>query len=673
MVSSAKNSNANRRRFLRLRTAFPLEFKPLIVGIKSDFILGFTSDLSWEGLRIRCNSLPSNIWKRINDETQVEIFLHIPIIYKKIRIVGEVIWKEYTQEEFHYDLGVKFIDISKSDRKFLSRFTWINFLTPKLSYLLIFLFIIFLGFGVSENIRISKNNRRLVEKLSLAVNELSTRENSFNQSMTIVKMLEDRISLINKELKDKTGFLDVLKKDFNSLQENKKELEDQNRDMSTVLDKMQYASLNIKKLEDKISSLEKENAYLKQTVSEEKSFLKKQQIGISEIYTIQKDLSQTSIEQMYKWIKRRQNQDTGLVISYEGDNSLEGWAFTYDQALSVFVFMNFSDYESAKKILDFYLNKATRDLGGFLNGYYASSGDPCEYIVHTGPNVWIGLAAIRFYEYTKQREYLDLAEKIAVFLGKMEDREGGFIGGPTVSWYSTEHNLDAYSFLDSLYKITGKKEYLSMASRVLSWIEKYSYTKKEIPINRGKGDSSIATDTYAWSIAALGPELLLSLDMDSDQILEFAIEKCKVKTIFNYKNKSITLEGFDFARNVHLARGGVVSAEWTGQMIVSFEIMARFYKDRQDLYKYKYYIGLAKKYFMELSKMVISSPSPIGQGRGCIPYASDISVDTGHGWKTPSGKNTGSVSATAYYIFAYLGYNPLNPNIEAIGLNNLDN
>lgn len=48
--------------------------------------------------------------------------------------------------------------------------------------------------------------------------------------------------------------------------------------------------------------------------------------------------------------------------------------------------------------------------------------------------------------------------------------------------------------------------------------------------------------------------------------------------------------------------------------------------------------------------MVISSPSPSGQGQGCLPYASSDFVDTGHGWMTPKGKNTGSVSATIYTI-----------------------
>ena len=58
--------------------------------------------------------------------------------------------------------------------------------------------------------------------------------------------------------------------------------------------------------------------------------------------------------------------------------------------------------------------------------------------------------------------------------------------------------------------------------------------------------------------------------------------------------------------------------------------------------------------------MVISSPSKTGQGEGCLPYASDAFADTGHGWRTPKGKRTGSVAGTAYTIFASLEYNPLS-------------
>ena len=143
-------------------------------------------------------------------------------------------------------------------------------------------------------------------------------------------------------------------------------------------------------------------------------------------------------------------------------------------------------------------------------------------------------------------------------------------------------------------------------------------------------------------------------------LLEFAIENCLVETEFTDRfGKVITLKGFDFAKYQHLPRGGVISCEWTAQMVLAFNIMAGYYFEKGQLKKATYYQNEATKYLDELSKMVISSPSAFGQGAWCLPYASQENVDTGHGWRTPKGSRTGSVAATAYTIFAISKFNPL--------------
>ena len=122
----------------------------------------------------------------------------------------------------------------------------------------------------------------------------------------------------------------------------------------------------------------------------------------------------------------------------------------------------------------------------------------------------------------------------------------------------------------------------------------------------------------------------------------------------------MNIKGFDFAKSRNIARNGVISTEWTAQMIISYKMMADYYNQMGDKAKAKEYAGKADLYLGELDKMIISSPSPSGQGAGCLPYASQASADTGHGWRTPAGPQTGSVSGTAYTIFAKKGYNPLS-------------
>jgi hypothetical protein len=214
-----------------------------------------------------------------------------------------------------------------------------------------------------------------------------------------------------------------------------------------------------------------------------------------------------------------------------------------------------------------------------------------------------------------------------------------------------------------LYEITKNKKYSTAAENALNWLKKFSFSNSTLPVNRGKGDSTIATDTYAWSIASLGPELLKSIGMDPDKIIEFAEENCLVNVDYKNAEEKITaVKGFDFAKGQHLARGGVISCEWTAQMVLTYRIMADFYKKSQDAVTERKYRDKARMFLSELDKLIICSPSAVGQGEGCLPYASSEFVDTGHGWMTPKGKQTGSLSSTAYAFFAYIGFNPLSLN-----------
>jgi hypothetical protein len=94
-------------------------------------------------------------------------------------------------------------------------------------------------------------------------------------------------------------------------------------------------------------------------------------------------------------------------------------------------------------------------------------------------------------------------------------------------------------------------------------------------------------------------------------------------------------------------------------MVVSYKIMEEFYLKKGDKIKAASYGKKAQMYLSELGNMIISSASASGQGQGCLPYATQDQVDTGHGWSTPKGSHTGSVSGTAYTLFAYYGFNPL--------------
>lgn len=347
---------------------------------------------------------------------------------------------------------------------------------------------------------------------------------------------------------------------------------------------------------------------------------------------------------------------------------MEKVCFTYDQSLSIFVFLIFNDLYRAEKILDFYLDKV-RQGEKIYNGYF-TSGEVFEYVRHSGPKAWLGLAVLSYTQHTGNRKYLEIARHIAGFLHQMQDKEGGLIGGPGLTWYSTEHNLDAYAFFRGLYNLTGETSYREKSLQVKNWIARYAYTDRQIPIKRGKGDSTIATDTYAWSVTSFGPATLYSLGMDPEIILEFAAQKCRVSVNFKHQDgRQVEVTGFDFAKARNIGRGGVVSGEWTAQMILAYMIMADYFKDI-DQQKQDKYLQKARFYFNQLQKMVIISPSRVGRSEPSLPYASTPFADTGHGWRTPRGNRTGSLASTAYFLIAYKGYNPLRLEYLQLSLAN---
>ena len=146
--------------------------------------------------------------------------------------------------------------------------------------------------------------------------------------------------------------------------------------------------------------------------------------------------------------------------------------------------------------------------------------------------------------------------------------------------------------------------------------------------------------------------------MDPEEIISFALKHCAVQVMFGEAGRRVAVSGFDFAKARTIPRGGVISCEWTAQMILALEILTDFYSSRDDT-RAATYRRLARQYFDELQKMIITTPSPAGKIFPALPYASAAAVDTGHGWRTPKGDRVGSLAATAYFIFAYSGYNPL--------------
>ena len=648
-----------RRKYIRLDSVFPVDFRLVAQDNKtflSDWIQGFTNNISRGGICLTVNNLKLDLAELIQKrEPGLLLNIQIPLSAQATPARTKPVWIEpVLNQPGQYLIGLSYTEISASANRRIVAYAWMKYLVPRLSAGLLIILALSVGISGYFNWRLTKENRNLVRRLVEVLEES--------------KLTQETISKINRERKELGSRLEQIQIRIKKAEEEKKQLTEELRQMQLAIERRetdeQKLRENTQQLTLLIEQLRKERDILQEELLELRKMETQATKSLSLLDEKKIALQKETFDNMYQWLLSHQNPRIGLILSFEGDRDVANWAFTYDQALVASAFAYSGDFQRAQKIFNFY-KKAKKVDGGFLNAYYIKDGQPAEYVVHCGPNIWLGIAILQYTKMSEDNRYLDLVREIAdwVIQIQSEDEGGGIRGGPRVEWYATEHNLDAYAFFNMLYKITGEQRYKESAQRVLTWLIRHTYDRPDIPVKRGKGDSTIATDTYAWSIAAIGPAKLKEIGMHPDDIMKFAEENCRVEVNFRRPDNSIIrIKGFDFASQRNLARGGVVSTEWTAQMILSFKIMARYYREKDERETAQIYQNKARDYLWQLSRMIISSPSPSGQGRGCLPYASADFVDTGHGWMTPKGSSTGSVSGTAYTLFAYYGWNPLQLN-----------
>jgi len=656
-----------RRQYIRLQSVFPVTFSLLSPdGAQklSEPLQGFTSDISKGGILLRVNNIDSK-WRTMLEKNEAILQLVIDVFLgrKPIKATAKVAWITVIRENDCNIcmIGLSFEKIDKREKKRLLGYTKSLYRMPRLMAIAVILLLFALGIDKQAQLNLMKENALLVDRL----------HNTLHKRSAVIKWLdsaEKEKSLLQERLDQQRIETTEIEEYTKKVIEDEEELKAYGEEMEVLKDLDVYKEALLRSKNTRVALQARLNTLLadkEQLANKLKDIEEDEAQRLAELEAIEKSrlrLEKTTLDNMYNWLKVHQNRNTGLEASYEGDRMLKGEAFIYDQSLVAQVFLLQKDYKRTRKILDFFKERAQKQSGVFANAYNVTNGGITEYTVHCGPNIWIGIAIMQYMHATGKDDYLDLAKYIGNWLIELQeaDSDNGIRGGPECAWYSTEHNLDAYAFFIMLERMTGMKMYGEAAQKSLEWIRLHAYTESEGRMYRGKGDSTIATDTFAWAIAALGPKILIENDMDPNGIMSFAETNCKVTVDYKRPDgKTEQITGFDFAKHKNIGRGGVVSIEWTAQMIVSLRIMSDFYLSLSDYKTAKLYQDKSDYYINELEKMIITSPSKTGQGGGCLPYATHDNVDTGHGWRTPHGKDTGSVSGTAYSIFAIKGYNPL--------------
>jgi len=638
-MGKARRILKEQRKFIRLDSVLPVQFQIISLdgrSILSDWQQGFTNNICRSGIALTVNNLNPELAEMIKHKgVKLSLDIEIPLTHKMVAASANIVWVQVQKTgQNKYTIGLLYERVNSENNNMIMRYVFAKKYAPR----------IFMGLVVA------------LAGLSLVSGYFNNRLVKHNEDLIgqLVAVLQDA-SAARQKIKDIGQEKDDLKSKIQTLQSRIHEIDEELRQ---AIDEGGQK----KQLSAQASALNQEKSMLQQQLVALQDKESRISDEIMNLDRRKNNLEKANLDKMYRWLAVHQNPRTGLVVSFEGDSELADQAFTYDQALAVQIFARLGDFKRTQKILLFFDKKAKRIDGQFLNAYYCQDGNPAEYTVRAGPNIWLGIAIMQYTYQSKDYAFLGLAKEIAsvIMYSQQQDKDGGIKGGPDVDWYSTEHNLDAYAFFNMLHKITGAQEYRQAQEKVLAWLKLHTYDKSGVPVKRGKADSTIATDTYAWSIAALGPQKLLELGMDPVKILEFAEDNCSVRVSFvRPEGMAVKIKGFDFAPQRHLARGGVVSSEWTAQMILAFRVMEEFYYNKGLSEQARIYRIKAEEYLSQLGNMIISSPSPSGQGEGCLPYATQDQVDTGHGWMTPKGKSTCSAAGTAYTLFAYYKFNPL--------------
>ncbi|MCG2711306.1 MAG: PilZ domain-containing protein [Candidatus Omnitrophica bacterium] len=642
-----------KRKFVRLNKVFPVELQ--IQSFEKEtfdgLIQGFTRDVSLEGLCVQVNDFNNERIKNLREKNgKVVVFLNFPLKRGPIKAVANVAWVKKLAKPYPKSclLGLHYEVIDPKELKRIMRFAKYCNAVPRIVGLSILLLLVVCSALLLKNLQLIRDNTKLFDNIS----KLSAEQSDIDQRLGKIQAEKEALIMM---MKRSAAQVILLKKELTAV-----ESEAQKQRGKKDEAKPNKFIEESKKLNLDLVLLREENITMEKRLLNYMSSQKKLRSQLKEIKSKRTMLEDKTLDLMRQWLISSQSSKTGLVISYDNDEGFQDVGFTYDQALSAFNFINLKQYKNAKRIFDFYKSAALKVKGGYANAYDVITGNVSEYIVHSGPSIYLALAMLRYEELTNEGSYHGVVEEIGQWLISLQNEksDGSLPGGPDMQWSGTEHNIAAYKFFSKLFSKTKDRQYDIAAKKILSWLKNHAYNKKLKRFNRGTDDSMIATDVMSLSIIALGPSLLDEMGVDIDLLVGSIEENCKTKVRFeNLLGKKVEVNGFDFCAPSSAGRGGVISVEWTYQMIIAFQILNRFYSDEQMSEKADEYKQMADYYLTELEKLLIMRANfGMRKVHAGLPYASSGGINTGHGWYTPSHSSI-SAAGTNFAIFAKEGYN----------------
>ena len=250
-----------------------------------------------------------------------------------------------------------------------------------------------------------------------------------------------------------------------------------------------------------------------------------------------------------------------FLVSYLTESSSEDFdrvlrnpAFTYDNDLALLAFLAECDLERAQLIADglVYAVHHDRDYPGLtlrnayqggdirlfpgwtphgcentvrMPGWYDAQNDTWyeDYVqvsTHTGNVAWTMLALLAYYEEAGGEQYLDTAIELGEWVEyytRDTRGNGGYTGGfegwesnrSTLTYKSTEHNIDLYAAFQRLYLLTGEEKYHKRADHAKTFVASMwdetdgKFWTGTLPDGVTINTEVVPLDVQAWAILAL--------------------------------------------------------------------------------------------------------------------------------------------------------------------------
>jgi hypothetical protein len=213
---------------------------------------------------------------------------------------------------------------------------------------------------------------------------------------------------------------------------------------------------------------------------------------------------------------------------------LLNWSWTYDSAITAAAFTVFGVTSEARQLLD--QLAALQHSDGSIELAFNVTDGTTEPIFRSGTIATVGLAGSLYDQRTHTNRYLSMEEHAASYLISLQGTNGLVRGGPDVGWYSTQHNLLAYAFLNQLGNelvADGQRStannYFTPANKISSGIE------SKLLVQNG---------SQAWFIEGLGDNVQ-SLDADALGVLYLAAknETANAQKVLAYTNSAFAVSG----------------------------------------------------------------------------------------------------------------------------------